>query len=589
MEFVKGLAVVPGIAIARVLVLDIQDFLTAKRFVFTHEVNDEIKRFRLAVEQVIKDLDQLRAKVDTKVGGELALIFQAHIGILQDKIFQEDVENAVREKLLTAEYATSTVMRKLEKALRAVSDEYLSQRATDVVDISRRLQQALAGSKAHKLKDLTEPVIIVARDLTPSQLAAFDHDKITGVAMDRGGLSSHTSILLRAFGIPAVIGLNTVSTDVSSNETAIVDGSCGLVILRPSDEMVRKYEAKKGEYLKRLAVLHKEGIIPAVTTDGVKISVTANIEFPEEIEHALDSGMEGIGLYRTEYLYLELDHEPNEEDHFKAYRKSVGALKGKPIVLRTLDLGADKLFSRDILVDEANPFLGFRSIRMFLTAKQDIFKLQLRAMLRASNFGPVRILFPMISSLSEIREAKLLLEEVKEELDEKKIPYDKKVPIGVMIEVPSLAISSDIAAKEVDFFSIGTNDLVQFTMAVDRTNDRVSYLYQPLEMSIIRLVKMVIDNGHKNSIPVSMCGEMSGDPVNTILLLGMGLDEFSVAPTAGPLIKHIIRHVDRRDCEAIAKKALKIGDHNELYNYLIKETRRLIPDLGMGGIFQESP
>mgnify|MGYP006286998311 CR=1 FL=1 len=586
MEFVKGISVVPGIAIGKVLVLDMQDFLSSKRFIFKEEVDREKTRFRTAVKNTISSLSQLSMKMDDKVGGELALIFKAHIGILEDSIFQQDVEKAISQKLLSAEYAVSLVLRKLEKALRDVSDEYLSQRATDIADIGKRLQNALAGSEAVRLDDIDEPIIIVARDLTPSQLAGFDHNNIAGVALDRGGLSSHTSILLRAFEIPSVIGLEKVSTDVSSTEMAIVEGGTGLVILRPTEEVLERYDSKKNEFAVHIAKLKKEGIIPAVTLDGKKITVTANIEFPEEIGHALEFGLEGIGLYRTEYLYLTLNREPDEEDHFKAYKKAVDSLDGKPIVLRTLDLGADKLFSRDVLLNEANPFLGFRSIRMFLSEKQEVLKLQLRAMLRASNYGNVKILFPMISSLGEIREAKSILQEVMDDLDAAKIPYDEDIQIGIMIEVPSIAMVSDIAAKEVDFFSLGTNDLIQFSLAVDRTNDKVSYLFQPLEVSILRIIKTVIDNAHTHGIETAMCGEMSGDPMNTILLLGMGLDEFSVAPASGPLIKHVIRNVELKQAENIAHKALKITDHSSLHSYLLSETKKLIPDMDVETFFK---
>ncbi len=579
MEFVKGISVVAGIAIGKVLVLDVQDFLTHRRFIYDKEIPAEIQRFRDAVTKTVGDLSQLRDKVDSKVGEELALIFQAHIGILQDKIFQEDVENYIREQLLSAEYAVSTELRKLEKALRSVSDEYLSQRATDITDIGKRLQFALAGAEAQRLGDLEEPVIIVARDLAPTQLAAFDHNKIAGVAMDRGGLSSHTSILLRAFEIPSVIGLEKISTDVSSDEMAIIDGGNGIVILRPNDQVLEKYRKKQGEYFSRIAKLKKESLIPAVTQDGKRVHVTANIEFPEEIDHALESGLEGIGLYRTEYLYLTQDTEPTEEDHFTAYKKAVQSLNGKPITLRTLDLGADKYFSKGVTQTESNPFLGFRSVRMFLSGDPEVMKRQLRAMLRASIYGEVKILFPMISNMEEIHQAKAIYVEVQEELNEMKIPFSENVKIGVMVEVPSIAMISDIAAQEVDFFSIGTNDLIQFTMAVDRTNDKVSYLYQPHDISILRLVRTVIDNAHINDIQVSMCGEMSGDPINTILLLGMGLDEFSVAPASGPIIKHILRNVSMKDAKAVAEKSYTMIDHNELFNFLRNETNRLVPDI----------
>jgi len=585
MEFLKGLSIVPGIALGKVLVLNIQDFLSPRRFIFKEEVDREIERFRAAVSVTIRSLSRLSKEVESRVGEELGLIFKAHIGILEDAVFQKDVEDAIRQQLLSAEYAVSLVIRKLEKGLRAVSDEYLSQRATDVVDIGKRLQNALAGSDAVRLDDLEEPVILVARDLTPSQLAGFAHDKIAGVALDRGGVSSHTSILLRAFEIPSVIGLGRASTDVSSNETAIIDGGNGLVILRPTEEVIERYRSKQSQFVRRLAKLKREAVIPAVTLDGKRVAVTGNIEFPEEITQALQFGLEGIGLYRTEYLYLALDHEPDEEDHFAAYRKAVETLKGKPLVLRTLDLGADKLFSQDVLMNEANPFLGFRSIRMFLSHKQNVMRLQLRAMLRASNFGKVKILFPMISSVSEIRKAKEILEEVKRDLDEKQIPYDTDVEIGIMIEVPSIALTSDIAAREVDFFSIGTNDLIQFSLAVDRTNEKVSYLYQPLDISIIRLIKTVIDNAHRHNIPVSMCGEMSGDPINTLLLLGLGLDEFSVAPAAGPLIKHVIRNVEFEQARSVARRVLKLPGHKEVHDYLLARTKELVPDIEVGSYF----
>jgi phosphotransferase system enzyme I (PtsI) len=458
-----------------------------------------------------------------------------------------------------------------------MSDRYFSERVKDVHDIERRLLRHLVGQKREDLTHLTRDVVVIAHDMLPSQTAALDKLHVKGFATDVGGRTSHTAIVARAMGIPAVVGLGDITAEISGGDTVIIDGNRGVVIINPDAEQLaehRELEKKQIRFENELKTLAE---LPARTLDGIEVSLWANIEFPEDIDTAVERGAGGIGLYRTEFLYLANVHEPSEEVHFAAYAEALKRAHGRPLVIRTLDLGADKQTQAKQLNPERNPFLGDRSIRMCL---HDIpmFKRQLRAIMRASLLGDVRIMFPMISTLMELRQARMVLNDVMEELEEDDIEFRREIPIGIMIEVPSAALMAIEFAKEVNFFSIGTNDLVQYTLAVDRTNEKVAGLFCPAHPAHLRLVRDVIRAGTRGQIGVSVCGEMAGDPLYTLLLLGLGLNTFSMNGPDIPEVKKIIRSTTMENARHVARKVMSFDSERQVMHFLREETRKFIPE-----------
>jgi phosphotransferase system enzyme I (PtsI) len=468
-------------------------------------------------------------------------------------------------------------MRRYASVFADMKDRYLSERIKDIHDIEKRLLNALIGQRREDLAHLTTDVVVIAHDLLPSQTAALDRLHVRGFATDAGGRTSHTAIVARAMGIPAVVGLGDITSEVSGGDTVIIDGNRGVVIVNPDAEQLvehRELERKQVKFETELATLSK---LPARTQDGHDISLQANIEFPYEVNDAVDRGALGIGLYRTEFLYLASDHEPSEEEHYQSYADALQRLAGKPLVIRTLDLGADKQTQARSSNPERNPFLGDRSIRMCL---HDIpmFKRQLRAIMRASVLGDVRIMFPMISTLMELRQAKMVLNDVMEELEDDNVPFRRDIPIGIMIEVPSAALMANHFAKEVNFFSIGTNDLIQYTLAVDRTNEKVAGQFCPAHPSVLALVRDVIRAGSRNSISVSVCGEMAGDPLYTLLLLGLGLNTFSMNGPDIPEVKKVIRSTTMENARKVARKVMSFDSERQVMHFLREETRKFIPE-----------
>ncbi|MHC4737815.1 MAG: phosphoenolpyruvate--protein phosphotransferase, partial [Planctomycetota bacterium] len=474
-------------------------------------------------------------------------------------------------------YAVSTTLREIASHFRKVKDPYISERAADIYDIERRLLRQLLGRKREDVAHLTEEVVIVAHELSPTQTAGFNREFVKGMATDAGGRTSHTAIVARALGIPAVVAMEDLTETVSGGDTVIIDGNRGLVIVNPDDEALRQYEEYSVEFVELEHKLDEIREKAAVTRDDVQLTLLGNIEFTDEAELVLQKGGDGIGLYRTEFLYLNRPTEPTEQEHYKAYSEVVSAFENRPVIIRTVDLGADKYTQSKRFAPEPNPFLGLRSIR-FCLQNLMMFKTQLRAILRASVLGEVKIMFPLITNIQELMQTKMIVRDVMEDLDEESIPYNREVKLGIMIETPSAALTAATLARDVDFFSIGTNDLTQYTLAVDRGNELVSTLYSSVDPAVLRLMRTVIQDAHKGQIELSICGEMASEPEYVMLLLGMGVRVFSLAPPMIPEIKQIIRSVKLEDCNSVARKVLSMNSERQISSYLRNATRKILPE-----------
>jgi phosphotransferase system enzyme I (PtsI) len=578
MEIRKGIPVSPGVAISQALVIDTAEFPIVRRFITEAEAPAERARFDQALAAAIAEVKAAYARLHQDMGRDFAAIFEAHMVMLEEPKLAEAVRRLIAERQYTAEYAVTRELNRYVKRWQSV--RYLEQRLDDLKDIERRLLRHLVDTRHRDLKALEGDAIIVAADLTPSQTVELDRTHVRGFATDRGSSTSHTAIVARTRGIPAVVGLKTITADVSQGDVLIIDGTRGTVIINPDEDTLAKYRRRGEEYRSLEAALEKLHDLPAETLDGHRVALLGNIEFPEEVETCLRNGADGIGLYRTEFLYLGADHEPTEADHYEAYQRVVRALEGRPITIRTLDLGADKLAFAGEEDAGRNPALGARSIRLCL-ANPDLFRPQLRAILRVSALGRVRVMFPLISSLSELRHAKALVREVVEDLIREGLPFDRGLKIGMMIEVPAAAVAPDLFAREADFFSIGTNDLVQYTLAVDRTNEQVAWLFSPAHPAVLRLIKNVVDAGERHGIDVSLCGEMGGQAVYTILLLGMGLRTFSIAPLAIPDVKRIIRSVTMAEAREVVARVMAFDDSDDAVAYLVERTKSAVPELSL--------
>ena len=491
------------------------------------------------------------------------------------------IRQKIQDEGVTAAYAVSEAFRGLAKRFRAMGSEVFRQKASDVMDLDRRLLGKLVGQSEDRLAKITEPVLIVTHELTPAQVASLDTKNVRGLAMDAGGRTSHNSIVAAALGIPVVVGTQNVSERANEGDTLIIDGKTGVVIIRPDQTTLENYQRNIELQAGVTATLAGMAELEACTTCGVRISLMGNIEFPHEIEAVLANGGDGVGLYRTEFLHLTSLTEPTEEDHYQAYKKSIEMLGGRPLTIRTLDLGADKYTQERAEEPERNPFLGLRSIRYSLQ-NLPVFKKQLKAILRASAHGPLQVMFPLISTALELRQAKMVLQDTMEECQEQGIKYDPKIPIGIMIEVPSAALMASVFAREVDFFSIGTNDLIQYTLAVDRGNERVANLYTGANPAVIQLVKAVIRTGKRFNVKTSLCGEIAGEAIYTMLLIGLGLRTLSLVPSQIPRVKRVIRSVDIGQCERLARKVGSFDSERRILNTLRQELEDVLPEADGG-------
>ena len=573
METIKGIPVSPGISIADAALLRSDNLRIHRRFVGKDDIESEVRRFERAARKAGRDLD---AQIETLGEGLMiaAQVLQTHRDMLNDPGLHSDVLTRIRENNFTAAYAVSIVLGEYYDRFEKMESEYLSERSHDIKDIERQLLTRILGKRRER-RVFRENVTVVAHNLTPSQTASMAKEMVVGFAVDVGGRTSHTAILARAIQVPAVVGLKDISRKVVNGDTLVIDGYTGEVIVNPDKKTLAIYRRKARYSEKFFSQLQEEIGWPAETIDGYEISLSANIELPEEISTALEWGAKGIGLYRTEFLYDQ--GFPDEELHFKTYRKAVKTLRGRELVIRTLDAGADKFHEEFVGFEEANPFLGCRSIRLCLQ-KPDLFESQVRAALRVSVFGPIKIMLPMISTIEELRTAKEMIAKVREELASEGVEMAPRVPVGIMVEVPSIALIIDRVADEVDFFSIGTNDLVQYSLAVDRVNEHVAHLYQPSHPGILRLIREVIITSNRADIPVSICGEMCSEPAYILLLMGLGLRHFSLSPIAIPTVKRVIRQVTMKEAVKVADECLDSEQASESEELLAKRVKKLLPD-----------
>ena len=574
---IYGVAVSPGIAIGKAYLVDRRRVKVPRYLLLSAlQVPEQIARFKEAAKQSQEELRRIREQIRGSVMEEHLQILDAHIGMLEDKLFHREIERLIKEEQINAEWALSKALDRFRSTLMQTEDEYLKSRVSDLDFVGQRVILHLKGESRESISQIQEEVIVVATDLSPADTAQMDKSVIKAFVTDMGGRTSHTAIVARSLEIPAVVGLENVTEKVQLGSTIIVDGVLGVVIIDPEPHVLEEYTKRRRQYLAIQKELQAYGSLPGETLDGYRVGVKANIEMPDEVPSVLSHGGEGVGLYRSEFLFLNREDMPTEEEHYRTYREVVEKMAPLTVTIRTLDLGGDKLHSRQH-ADESNPALGLRAIR--LTLKEiDVFKTQLRGILRASVHGKVRIMFPMISGVTEIIQVRAVIDEVKEELRFRGEPFDPNIPIGIMIEVPAAVSIADILAGYVDFFSIGTNDLIQYALAIDRVNEHVVYLYEPLHPAVIRMVKTVVDAGHNAGIPVGMCGEMAGEPFYIPILLGLGLDELSMNTLAIPIVKKIIRSVTLKDSRDLADRIFEFSTAQEIREWVTEKMQDLLAD-----------
>jgi phosphotransferase system enzyme I (PtsI) len=574
----KGIAVSPGVVIGKAYLFDRLDAqISFYKLSGPDFVAEEIKRLRTALREAEKHLIEIKEKLSHLKRTEPLYIIDVHIMILRDRRFVNTTVRCIRSMCVNAEWAVRMTIDKYREIFNRFEDEYLKERFNDIRYVGQMVLRKLGGEQRQVIPDLGEGVVIVSSDLSPADTAQMKIENVRGFATDIGGKTSHMAIVARSLEIPAVVGLESITRRVRTNDLIVIDGSAGMVVVNPDPEMIRRYEDKKRHYAEARAVSLIDATLPAVTRDGRHVLIGGNIEFTEEIPSAILHGADGIGLYRTEFIYINRENLPTEEDHFVHYRKVAQAHELQWATIRTFDLGGDKFLSDPKLAKELNPQMGLRAIR-FCLKEVELFKIQLRAIMRASALSKVRILFPMISGIEEIRKAKQILCQVKEDLRMQGVPFDEHIEIGAMIEVPSAVIIADQLAREVDFFSIGTNDLIQYALAIDRINDQVTYLYEPLHPAVLRLIRNIVDAGHRAGIRVAMCGEMAGEPAYTMILLGLELDELSMNPLAIPRVKRIIRGSTMKEAKAMLKKVMAFSSASEIREYVEQTMRDRFPD-----------
>ena len=561
----KGIGISPGIALGKVFIYKEPEIVLFKKQV--EDLNYETERLERAVEEGLSQIENIYDQVLKTLGKREAEIFNAHKMIMKDPEFVGLVERKIKSERVNAEWAVKEVVDYYIELFKNIEDGYLRERVLDLKDVSKRLLRILLGIETVDLGSLKEECIIVAEDLTPSDTAQMNKEVVIGLVTGLGGKNSHTSIMARTLEIPAITGLKGITNVAKNGDFMIIHGKEGLLLLNPSEKDIKRYKEKKRSYEEFKLKLTKMRREKSISKDGIKVDVLANIGNPKDVDKVIENNGMGVGLYRTEFLYMGRNKPPTEEEQFKAYKIVAERLAGRPVIIRTLDVGGDKDLPYLNLSREKNPFLGYRAIRLCLDMI-DIFKTQLRAILRASAFGNIKIMFPMISNVKEIREIKRILEGIKKELRDQKIPFNENIEIGIMVEVPAVAIHSDIFAKEADFFSIGTNDLIQYTLAADRGNQDISYLYSQYHPAVLKLIKMTIENGHKEGIKVGMCGEAAGDEKLIPILLAMGLDEFSMCPSFMLKARWIINKTSKTEVAAMLDAILSLATAEEVEKFI---------------------
>ena len=562
---IQGISGSRGVAVGNVYRYIQEEIVIPDYTVADDKVEEEIGKFAAAMAATLKQLDTIRQKALDEMGPEEAAIFEAHMQIAQDPSLSDGIKSLVESSHTNVVAATAQTIETFANIFLGMEDAYMRERGADIKDIGDRLMRNMLGMNPRGLSHISGEVILVAQDLAPSDTASLDKNVVKGIVTAAGGPTSHAAIMARTLEIPAVMGVGDIESFVDGDK-AVVLGTDGIVEMNPSDADWAEYTNQAAAFQEELKRLRESANLEATTTDGHYVELFGNIGKAKDAKNALTMGAQGIGLYRTEFLYMENDELPAEDVQFEEYKKVAQDMKGKPVIIRTMDIGGDKELKCLDLPSEMNPFLGYRAIRISLN-RPDIFKVQLRALLRASAFGDIHIMYPMIASVEEVKQANAMLDECKEELTAEGKEFNKDIKVGIMIEVPAAAVISPILAKYVDFFSIGTNDLCQYTLAVDRMNEAIGSLYQPLHPGVIRLIKHVIDASHEHGKFTGMCGELASDPVATMILLGLGLDEFSMTASSIPLIKNILRSVSKAECEEVANKALTMDTAEEITGY----------------------
>jgi phosphoenolpyruvate-protein phosphotransferase (PTS system enzyme I) len=575
----RGIPVSAGVVRGKVLVITASRDTVPQRSISEAGIAEELHRLEQALIRTRQEILGVQQKVAENLGASDANIFDAHLLVLEDPTLLDETTRLMREKLVSVDYAYQVVAEKYAATLESIEDDYLRERAADLRDVKIRVLNHLVGRAPEDvLSYLNEPCIIIAHDLTPSTTALLNKKFVLGFATEIGSKTSHTAIMARSLQIPAIVGLADITANLVNGEYVLLDGYNGVMVLNPTEQTLFEY----GQLVRRQLSLQEElGELrdkPAVTLDGRKVILSANLETPEDVHNVKMCGAEGVGLYRTEYLFINREGLPSEEDQFEAYHKVASALKGQPVVIRTLDLGGDKFLSSLQIPQEMNPFLGWRAIR-FCLQELDVFRAQLRAILRASAVGNVKIMYPMISGVEELTQANELLEECKQQLRDEGKAFDDQLEIGAMIEIPSAALAADALAKRVQFFSLGTNDLIQYSLAVDRMNEKIAHLYEPSHPAILRLIQMTVEAAHRKGLWVGVCGEMAGDPELVPLLLGLGVDELSASPPLVPQIKKLIRQIKQSEAEALVKEAMACDSGTEIHELSRKLARKVAPTL----------
>lgn len=578
MHTLHGIAVSPGVAIGEAFVWDNERQRVPRRPITPPQVSGELNRFRHALRASVAEMQRRRDAVSKELGPQYGAIFSAHLQMVEDPALVKAIEARICDELVSAEYAVHHSVRHYVRLIEQLGNGYMAERALDIYDIERLLVDQLVGERRDALIAHDQPIVLISHRLTPSETANLDRRNVLGFVTETGGAGGHTAIVAEAMEIPAVVGAASCLANVASGDMVIIDGDQGLVIVNPDETVLDKYRQALVRHQERMARLRPLGEMPARTLDGVHIQVLANIEFPGEVATCLERGADGVGLYRTEFLYLQGTCTPTEEEQYVAYRDVTRAMGGKPVTIRTVDLGADKLFHDPFREPEPNPFLGLRSIRVSL---QDAaaFRTQLRAIVRASVEGEIRLMFPLISTLGQLREARAILDDVMHELELMHVPYDRNLSVGMMVEVPAVVVLLDHFLPYVDFLSIGTNDLIQYALAVDRSNPDVAQLYDAADPSVLRLIQLTLHAAAKRGVSVSLCGQMSANPIFAMLLVGLGLRQLSVPPHAIPEIKQLIRQCTLDHCKVVAEHAMRMESPTEIRTYLEDELRKVAPDL----------